>query len=55
MSIQQKYNNRFEAFKQETLPRLKIKNIIKIQAVARGYIARHKLFRNKAIEHIAAV
>lgn len=34
---------------------MKIKNIIKIQAVARGYIARHKLFRNKAIEHIASV
>lgn len=50
-----KYINRFEQFKQTTLPNLRVKNVVKVQAMARGWIARNKKFKNKANEHIAAV
>jgi len=50
-----KYINRFEHFKQNTLPNLRIKQIVKVQAMARGFIARHRKFKEKAVTHLAAV
>lgn len=47
--------DRFEAYKEETLPRLKQRDVVKIQAQARGYLARNGKFKNKAAEHIASV
>ena len=50
-----KYINRFEHFKQNTIPNLRIKTVVKVQAMARGWIARHRLFKGKAQTHLAAV
>jgi hypothetical protein len=47
--------HRMEAFKNITLPRLQLRQIVKIQAHIRGYLARHKRFKTKVYEHMAAV
>ena len=46
---------RFEDFQQRTLPFLKRKDVVKIQAVARGWLARNGKFKHKVTEHIASV
>lgn len=53
--VKHRYLNRFEDFKTRTLPNLRIKSIINIQRMARGWLARHRKFKHKAQEHIACV
>ena len=55
LDAKHRYLNQFEAFKTTTLPGLRMKTIVNIQRMARGWLARHRKFKKKAIEHMAAV
>lgn len=48
-------SHRMDAFRNITLPRLQLRQIVKIQSHIRGWLARNRRFKHKICEHIAAV